>query len=625
MNRLFRYLAVSILTSGLLAACGGSTSDTGAAASDGATPKTLASVSTMVAAAAASSTQWTFCANEGSRCIFTGNQAVRFGTGDRWVSKNFDWASTCNVGTFGDPAPGQVKHCEITSKWEFCANQNERCGFGDTQTVRYGTGNTFFSKTVTNGIACNNDEFGNPVPGVGKHCDRAATTWTFCADENGRCNFSGTKVVLYGTNGKYVTRTASNGVDCNNGVFGDPVPAFKACFIPGEPINDVSTPGNPPPPPPTGGTWNKQTTFNLVNGTRGRYADSQVYWAIIGKDWNTGKFVYVDVNGRFIPMSTNDNGALNKNGQSYTNYFHSIAQGRSITIPPLNSARLFLSVGSPMYIKVNSDINGNIGYAGANIENPADPNIDVIFDFVEMAIVPEAGFFGNTTRVDQFGFPVLLRLQGLNGYDQTVGETEGRDALYNQYRNAVPEQFRSLADSPYRIVAPAHATFNTGGRNGNYLDGYINDIWNKYRSQRLTFTNQQGTFSGQVSGDTFEFTDGKGTYNVKKPNTAMALLGSGTLADASGTVGGTPAYDKQLQIQAQLCAALNRHVVEDPANWANANAYYPNGQPSNSYSKFWHDHSVNRLAYGFAYDDVWEKSSSLHTVAPTVATVTIGW
>ena len=54
---------------------------------------------------------------------------------------------------------------------------------------------------------------------------------------------------------------------------------------------------------PHGGTWNGMTTFNIVNQTNGRWADSQVYWAIIGNDWNTGHFVHVDVNGNLVPMS----------------------------------------------------------------------------------------------------------------------------------------------------------------------------------------------------------------------------------------------------------------------------------------------------------------------------------
>jgi hypothetical protein len=376
-----------------------------------------------------------------------------------------------------------------------------------------------------------------------------------------------------------------------------------------------------------GGTWNQQTTFKIVNGTHNAYADSQVYWAIIGKDWNSGKFVYVNTAGQLIPMALSDNGALTKNGVAYTNYFHTIAQAGSVTIPPINSARLMLSVGSPMYIQVNQDVNGNIGYAGANIDNPSDPNIDVTFDFMEMAIVPTTGFYGNTTRVDQFGFPVTLRLQGLGGYDQTVGETATRASLISAWSSSVPAQFQSLAQapySPYRIIAPAHASFATGQANAHYLDAYIQGLWTKYASQTLTFTDQQGTFTGHVVNGQFQFTDGQGTYTIARaPTTQEALLGNGVLNDATGQAPGTAGYDKQLQIQAQMCAAINRHIVENPAQWSTPGAFYVS--PANSYSKFWHDHSLNGLAYGFAYDDVGGFSSSLHTAAPTVATVTVGW
>lgn len=341
--------------------------------------------------------------------------------------------------------------------------------------------------------------------------------------------------------------------------------------------------------------------------------------------------MHVDAAGHLIPMSTGDNNALSKGGIGYSNYFHTLAEAKSVTIPPINSARLLLSVGSPMFIKVNADINGNIGYAGANIDNPSDPNIDVTFDFVEMAIVPGAGggFFGNTTRVDQFGFPVTLRLQGMDGYDQTVGETESRAQLFSEFQAEVPSQFQGLAQAPYapyRIAAPTHGSFGVGKSNANYLDGYIASIWNYYANHTLTFTDQQGTFTGKVVGGVFQFTDGKGTYNINSmPTTAMALLGNGALNDATGTTPGTPAYDKQLQIQAQMCAAINRHVVDAPANWFNPGAFYPTGQADNYYAGFWHKHAINGLSYGFAYDDVGGFSSSLHTTVPTVATITIGF
>ena len=389
--------------------------------------------------------------------------------------------------------------------------------------------------------------------------------------------------------------------------------------MPGEPINDATGNNN--------GPWNGLTTFNLVNGTNGAHPDSNIYWAIIGRDVNTNQFVRVALNGSFMPMTPADNNALVKNGVSYTNYFHTLAQGKTVTIPALRSARLFLSVGSPMYIKVNQDVNGNIGYAGANIENPTDPNIDVYFDFVEMSLEPNLGFFGNTTRVDHFGFPITLRLQGMDGYDQTVGETESRSSLFSQFVAEVPNEFKGLAQAPYapyRIVAPAHGNFRPGGANANYLDGYINAVWNKYTTQTLTFTDAQGTFTGQVVNGQFRFSDGLGTYHVNKPTTSEVLLGNGALNDPSGTTPGA-VYDKQLQTQAQVCAALNRHIMEDPAHWGSSQFFYPAGQPANYYAKFWHTHSLGGLAYGFAYDDVWNYSSSVHTTKPTVATVTIRW
>jgi hypothetical protein len=57
--------------------------------------------------------------------------------------------------------------------------------------------------------------------------------YTFCANENERCNFSGTMDVAYGANGQFYYRSGvTGGIDCNNGTFGDPnYGVFKACYI----------------------------------------------------------------------------------------------------------------------------------------------------------------------------------------------------------------------------------------------------------------------------------------------------------------------------------------------------------------------------------------------------------
>src|SRR5690606_41264284 len=137
----------------------------------------------------------------------------------------------------------------------------------------------------------------------------------------------------------------------------------------------------------------------------------------------------------------------------------------SVTIDPINSARILFSVGSPMYIKVVVDGNGQIGYAGANIENPTDPNLDVYFDFGEMAIIhkhlDDRGIFVNTTRVDHFGFPLQLREQGLGGYDATVSVKVADQSSDHEYPRIIarlsvqPHSSHTTAISPFHILYTA--------------------------------------------------------------------------------------------------------------------------------------------------------------------------
>ena len=398
--------------------------------------------------------------------------------------------------------------------------------------------------------------------------------------------------------------------------------------------------------------WNGMTTFNVVNGTGGKYRDDQVYWLIIGKDWVTGQYVRADQSGRLIPVSEGDNTiAVPGRDKPYANYGVSLAQAKSVNIAPIESARIYMSVGKPVLVQINRDINGRIGYAGPDLENSTDPNLATTFDFGEFNInrprpaSDYPGIFVNTSRVDIFGLPLKLRVTGLDGYDATVGETllETREELFARFALETPPEFRSLAKAPYapyRISAPAHATFNDGlnvrtgeqvkprGEHAAYLDAYISEIWNKYRNETLTMkVGDWPIFSGRVGpDDVFTFTDGLDTYNIYgKPTTTEVMLGNGVLDDATGTTPRTPKHDKQLQLQAQICAALNRHVAEQPnSRWYDASYFYPAGKTANFFTKFWHDHSINGLAYGFSYDDVGGHSPSIYTPSPVSVTYTIG-
>ena len=67
--------------------------------------------------------------------------------------------------------------------WTKCADEGATGTFTGTQQVRYGANGTDNYQTATNSIACTNAVFGDPTPGVFKHCDVASgtsstpTTW----------------------------------------------------------------------------------------------------------------------------------------------------------------------------------------------------------------------------------------------------------------------------------------------------------------------------------------------------------------------------------------------------------------------------------------------------------------
>ncbi len=87
-------------------------------------------------------------------------------------------------------------------------------------------------------------------------CSTAPAEWTFCANEHQRCTFTGSREVRYGVNGTFTApRTFVDGVECANGVFGDPVPGVpKFCEVRSSGTAEVAPlpppPSTPPPPPP---------------------------------------------------------------------------------------------------------------------------------------------------------------------------------------------------------------------------------------------------------------------------------------------------------------------------------------------------------------------------------------
>jgi hypothetical protein len=57
------------------------------------------------------------------------------------------------------------------AQWTVCASEGGVCAFSGTQEVRYGASGSYFYKTLSDGTACTNSVFGDPVYGTPKRCD----------------------------------------------------------------------------------------------------------------------------------------------------------------------------------------------------------------------------------------------------------------------------------------------------------------------------------------------------------------------------------------------------------------------------------------------------------------------
>jgi len=127
------------------------------------------------------STGWTQIASEGQSFGFSGTQTVRYGSGSAWLTMSLTNGGTCSNAFFGgDPLVGVVKHCDVSTggsvAWSIIAVEGQSFGVNGTQSVRYGSGSSWVTRSVTGGGNCTNDWFGiDPLVGVVKQCEVGST------------------------------------------------------------------------------------------------------------------------------------------------------------------------------------------------------------------------------------------------------------------------------------------------------------------------------------------------------------------------------------------------------------------------------------------------------------------
>jgi hypothetical protein len=347
------------------------------------------------------------------------------------------------------------------------------------------------------------------------------------------------------------------------------------------------------------------------DATRDPLRAAAVYATFTGLD-AAGRSCRMDRAGRFLPCSSADNVVV-RDGRAWCAYaiplrdvpFIDLARTQTVL-----GGRLYLSVGAPLWLRVD-DATG--GLVQPDPANPADPNRSIRFDWVELTL-DGSGFHGNTTCVDQFGLPIALAVVDRADPGRPMGRVgivESRAALFQAYRAEMPAPFAALAEAQdLRILAPAHGAFAARGAGRDYFRGYIDAMWAKYRPEPLVLDTAGERFTGRVDDrDRLVFTrDGGGaTFLIQgKPTTQEAFLGNGVLAQGGPT---------ERALGAQIAAMLNRHALDRPRTRNDPAGYYRR-DPCNRYARFWHEHSLDGRAYGFSYDDVADQSSSLATPEP---------
>ncbi|MFB3387529.1 beta-1,3-glucanase family protein [Flavobacterium sp. LAR06] len=389
--------------------------------------------------------------------------------------------------------------------------------------------------------------------------------------------------------------------------------------------------------------------FSISNTST--FNDNELYVAIVGIDYTTGNHVWVNAKtSQVLPMNPSYNtvtgptiGGNTGPGQNskYANCFTKLSEipNKTFTLPQIAGCRVFIAKGQQLYFYFFGASGAPSGYTSPNPLNATDPNQGILYEIIELTN-NQYGFFGNPSRVDSYKYPMGLELFGANGYQKRVGELKKHADIVASFKANVPSEFQGCVnDATGEITAPSKTPAFADGTGGtsvgaqaNYLKSYIDAIWNKYKNEDLIFfAGDAGVFKGRVIGEQLEMVGQSGGFTGRtgrvqnRPSTQEALEGKGVLARR--LVDG----DLDLVIQAQLTAAINRHVVNTTTanpgqqNWYDASKFYQ-VNPTNHYSKFWHlpGISVDNLAYGFAYDDVADQSPSLHSPQPTKVIASFG-
>ena len=365
--------------------------------------------------------------------------------------------------------------------------------------------------------------------------------------------------------------------------------------------------------------------------------------------------------GAYTPSGSPKNALSNYYPDKWAFYGISVLAGQSLSIPltkitPANvnglgtgtaafSGRVYISVGPPVLPFTVQTVNGVLTYAAPSTVKGAVGSA-CLFDFMEFSVDSTLAFDGNTSQVDQFGFPFTMTSSGgstqggftasrasilnmvtalpapFGGSTLVIGVPSGAPALYPPGLSLI----RAFSPSDYAANVPA-ANQSTDAI-FTYFDATVKSWFTHWQGTPLKVTDAaSGTFTGTVSGTTLSFT-GAASFSI--PSTGGYIPSLDIWQCANSLASGNAA---QKNVEKVIAAAFNRGVVQDnltdvscsPPYYAAAQPFAGQTQLYNPWSELFHKVASNGLAYGFAYDDVCSQSTTMQFSLTTQAlTITVG-
>lgn len=286
--------------------------------------------------------------------------------------------------------------------------------------------------------------------------------------------------------------------------------------------------------------------------------------------------------------------------------------------------------------------------------NESDVNYDKEWGFAEFTF-NEYQLFGNVSMVDFVGrCPVSLGVirdtnTGRDGADRQQ-EVEGM--RYGSGLDRVVDELRKVGGGDWerlvvrrkqdglvtRVLSPNSAVVMAAQRGERlfegYYEGYVRDVWEKYRREDLVVDTQNkwGVVRGRVDVGTNLLTfpipnspNGSGKITFGQPSAAdIFSCSTGPFAFPPLPQNPTDADFDVLafrgNVGARLAAAFNRSTLlinpNQPAG-EQIGTFYRSNSVTNHYSRVVHENSPGGRGYAFPYDDV--SRTEEENVAGTVA------